>query len=156
SMAFFPRYFSEAVPNGSREFDLYEWNARGRRDASKQVGTDTRRQPHAEVDLDLSGQFRVVCEPGSIILFSGAQLHATVPNESGRTRSSVDLRTVHLADVLAERGAANVDSHGTGTTLRAHLRGTDMEPLPEEAARIYDPNPPADAILVYKPERVPS
>jgi hypothetical protein len=156
SMAFFPRYFDHPVKNGSEDFDLYDWNARGRRDAAKQVGKDTRQQPHAEEDVDLDAQIRIVAQPGSVILFSGAQFHATVPNTSGRTRFSVDFRTVHLHDVLAQRGAANVDSRGTGTTLRAHLRGTDCEPLPEAAARIYDPNPPADAILVFKPENVSS
>jgi hypothetical protein len=35
--------------------------------------------------------------------------------------------------------------------LRAHLRARDLEPLPEELARIYDPDPPGDAVLVYKP-----
>jgi hypothetical protein len=152
AMAFFPRYFDQAVRNGSHDFDLYEWNAKGRRDASKQIGKDARKQPHAEEDVDLDAQFRVVCDPSALIMFSGAQFHATVPNTSGRSRFSVDFRTVHLDDVMAERGAKNVDSHSTGTTLRAHLRATDLEPLPEAAARIYDPNPPAGAVLVYKPE----
>jgi ectoine hydroxylase-related dioxygenase (phytanoyl-CoA dioxygenase family) len=152
AMAFFPRYFDQAVRNGSHDFDVYEWNAKGRRDASKQIGKDSRKQPHAEEDVDLDAQFRVVCDPGAVIMFSGAQFHATVPNTSGRSRFSVDFRTVHLDDVMAERGAKNVDSHGNGTTLRAHLRAADLAPLPEGAARIYDPNPPAGAVLVYKPE----
>ena len=54
-------------------------------------------------------------------------------------------------DVAEQRGAPGHDSFGRGTTLRAHLRARDYEPLPEELARIYDPNPPADAVLVYKP-----
>ena len=32
------------------------------------------------------------------------------------------------------------------------MRASDLEPLPEDLARIYDPDPPADAVLVYKPE----
>jgi hypothetical protein len=152
AMSFFPKYFDRAVRNGSDEFDMYEWNAKQRRDAAKQIGRDTRKQPRAEEDLDLDGEFRVVCPPGGMILFSGAQLHATVPNTSGRTRFSVDFRTVHLDDTRAQQGAANVDSHGRGTTLRAHLRSTDLEPLPETVARIYDPNPPADAVLVFTPD----
>jgi hypothetical protein len=79
-------------------------------------------------------------------------LHATVPNTSGRTRFSVDFRTVHIDDVAVQAGAPNVDSHGKGTTLRAHLRGTDLERLPEDLVRLYDPNPPADAVLVYEPD----
>jgi hypothetical protein len=151
AMSFYPKYFDRAVKNGSHEFDMYEWNSKQRRNAAKQIGKDTRKQPRAEEDVDLDGEFRVVCPAGGTILFSGAQFHATVPNTSGRTRFSVDFRTVHLDDVAAERGAVNRDSHGRGTTLRAHLRRSDLEPLPEELARVYDPNPPADAVLVYKP-----
>jgi Phytanoyl-CoA dioxygenase (PhyH) len=152
AMSFFPKYFDRAVQNGSHDFDMYEWNSKQRRAAAQQVGKDTRKQPRAEEALDLEGEFRLVVPPGGLIMFSGAQLHATVPNTSGRTRFSVDFRTVHADDVAIERGAVNVDSHGRGTTLRAHLRGTDLEPLPEELARIYDPSPPADAVLVYKPD----
>jgi hypothetical protein len=151
-MTFFPRYWDGAVKNGSNEFDLYDWNANGRKNAARQVGKDTRKQPRAEEPLDLDAEMRLVTPAGGLIMFSGAQLHATVPNTSGRTRFSVDFRTVHIDDVAAERGAPNLDSHGTGTTLRAHLRGTDLQPLPEELARIYDPTPPDGAILVYAPD----
>ena len=152
AMTFFPRYWERPVKNGSNEFDLYEWNANGRKDAARQIHKDTRRQPKAEERLDVDAEVRIVNPPGGLILFSGTQLHATVPNTSGRTRFSVDFRTVHVDDVAARRGAPNLDSHGTGTTLRAHLRGTDLQPLPEELVRIYDPAPPEGAILVYGPE----
>src|SRR5437588_575660 len=33
AMAFHPRYFDEPVRNGSREFNYYEWNSVGRKDA---------------------------------------------------------------------------------------------------------------------------
>ena len=52
-------------------------------------------------------------------------------------RYSIDFRTVHLDDVLARIGAANVDSACTGTTMGDYLRGTDCSHLPEEAISIY-------------------
>jgi hypothetical protein len=152
SFAFFPEYFDTEVVNDSDRFDMYEWNAKSRKNAAKEVKTDSRWQPTAQQQLDLDTEFRVVCPPGGLIMFSGAQLHATVPNTSGLTRFSVDFRTVHAEDLAAGHGAPNLDSHGRGTTLRAHLRGRDLEPLPEELARMYDPSPPADAILVYTPD----
>ena len=57
--------------------------------------------------------------PGGLILFSGAQLHETVPNTTDLARYSIDFRTVHLDDVIAHRGAPNVDSRCTGTTMPA-------------------------------------
>ena len=34
-------------------------------------------------------EIRLVGDPGSVLVFSGAQLHSTVPNTSGGTRFSV-------------------------------------------------------------------
>lgn len=72
------------------------------------------------------------------MIFSGAQLHSSVPNTSGTTRLSVDFRTVHRLDVEQERGAANVDSDCTGTTMRDYQRVSDMEPLPDNVIAPYD------------------
>ena len=47
--------------------------------------------------------------PGEVLLFSGAQLHASTPNTSGLARYSVDFRTVYVPDLLAGRGAPLVD-----------------------------------------------
>jgi hypothetical protein len=44
-MAFHPRYWDEAVPNSSNEYNYYEWNATSRKDAAKHVKSDTRKQP---------------------------------------------------------------------------------------------------------------
>src|SRR5260370_26666626 len=106
-MSFHPRYFDRGVRNGTSEFNYYEWNAVGRKDASKHIATDTRKQPHADEALDLEPSYRVVCPAGGAIVFSGAQMHATVPNTSGRGRFSMDYRTVNLEDVVAGIGAAN-------------------------------------------------
>ena len=77
-----------------------------------------------------------------MILFSGAYMHATVPNTSGRTRFSIDFRTVNLDDVMTHEGAANVDSECTGTTLRDFLRGSDPTRLPTTSPPNTTRNPP--------------
>ena len=48
----------------------------------------------------------MLIEPGELLCFSGAHLHASRPNRTGRTRISIDLRTV---DVMDGQGAPNVD-----------------------------------------------
>ncbi len=45
SMAFHPHYFDTPIKNGSADFNYYEWNASGRKDAAKQIKKDTRKQP---------------------------------------------------------------------------------------------------------------
>lgn len=131
-MAFHPPYFSTGVRNSSRDYDYAEWVAHGRTAAAQQVETDNRRQPELEQEIQREPDIRVITPPGGVLIFSGAQLHTTVPNTSGRTRFSIDFRVVNRADVEAGVGAANVDSECTGTTLGDFLRGTDFTPLPTE------------------------
>jgi hypothetical protein len=151
SMAFHPRYFSEGVENGSSEFNYYEWNATGRKDAASQIRSDTRKQPKAEAELELEPMVRVVCEPGGIVLFSGAQMHSTVPNTSGRTRFSMDFRTVNVEDLAAQRGTPNVDSSPEGTSLRDFVRASDRAPLPGELIERYDSvDHDEKGVLVFK------
>jgi hypothetical protein len=151
-MAFHTRYWDRAIKNSSREYNYYRWNKESRGSAAKQIKTDTRKQPHAEEPVELDPQLRVVSPVGGVLLFSGSQLHSTVPNTSGYTRFSIDFRTVHSDDVIAHQGAPNLDCECTGTTLRDYLRGTDLTRLPDDVIAPYDTEPlPDDAVLVYGP-----
>lgn len=152
SFAFHPRYWDEAVPNTSHEYNHYEWNKVGRAQSAREVKTDTRKQPKATVPLTLEPEIRVVCPPGGLILFSGAHLHSSVANTSGRSRFSIDFRTAHHDELATGGGAPNIDRHCTGTTLFELRRASDLAPVPTELVRIYDPNPPEDgAGLVFRP-----
>lgn len=151
SMAFHPRYWSEPVPNGSNKFNYYRWNSDGRKNAMQHIKSDTREQPKPLVPLDIKPEVRIVCEPGGIILFSAAQMHSTVPNTSTTTRFSVDFRTVDIKDVAQIRGAPNIDSECTGTSLRDFVRASDGSPVPEEVLQMYDTPAPEGASLVYAP-----
>jgi len=150
AMAFHPRYWSQPVKNGSSGYNYYEWNKQSRKNAAQHIKTDTRKQPHAEEPLELDPQLRLVSKVGGIIIFSGAQMHSTVPNTSGRTRFSIDFRTVHIDDVVAQRGAPNIDSACTGTTLRDFLRATDFSQIPEDLILPYENEQPMSDKLVLQ------
>ena len=151
-MAFHPRYWSEPVENGSSEFNYYEWNRTSRANAAAHIKTDTRPQPKAKKPIELQPEIRYVTEPGGSILFSAAQMHSTVPNTSGRTRFSIDFRTVNLADLKAGKSAPNIDSHPVGTSLRDFVRCADLEKMPEDVVAMYDNAPNQEgAVLVYQP-----
>lgn len=151
TIAFHPRYWDQPVRNSSRDYNYYRWNQESRREAVKQIKTDTRKQPQAEERIDPEPQIRLVCPAGGIVLFSGAFMHSTVQNTSGRTRFSIDFRTVNLDDVLARRGAPNIDSACTGTTLRDFLRGSDFARMAEDVAAMYDEEVPTSGELVFAP-----
>jgi hypothetical protein len=138
ALAFHPYYWSHQVKNGSREYDYARWNRESRHTAAQHVRSDTRKQPRPEEPIELDPQVRVICPAGGIILFSAAQLHSTVPNTSGRTRFSIDFRTVHIDDVESGRGAPNIDSACTGTTMGDYLRGTDFTHLPGDLVGSYE------------------
>jgi hypothetical protein len=106
------------------------------------VKTDTRVQPKPEEPMQLDPQLRLLPAPGGMILFSGAQMHSSVPNDSGRTRFSIDFRTVHLGDVRGMRGAPNIDSECTGTTMRDYLRVADLAHIPEDLCLSYEAGTP--------------
>ena len=135
-MAFHPRYFSQAVRNGSREYNYQQWVATSRQEAAKHIKKDTRKQPQPEEPLELDPQIRIVTPPGGMIAFSAAQMHSSVPNHTGKTRFSIDFRTVHLEDVRNGKGARNVDAECTGTTLGDYLQLASLEHLPEEVVRL--------------------
>ena len=137
SMAFHPRYWDEAVPNDSDKYNYYEWNRVSRKSAAQHIGSDTRVQPHALAPLAPDPQVRLVTRIGQTTLFSGAQLHSTVPNSCDTTRFSIDFRTVHVDDLKGRRGAPNLDSACTGTTIHDYLRGSDYSRLPDEVVALY-------------------
>jgi hypothetical protein len=151
-MAFHPHYMDEPIKNGSAGFNYYRWNADGRKNASQHIKTDTRVQPKPEQDIQLDPQIRIMGKAGSVLIFSAAHLHSTVPNTSGATRFSIDFRTVNVADVKAQGGAKNIDSDCTGTSLRDFVRGTDLQRMPEEIVSLYDDGSAGDGIAVFTPD----
>ncbi|MEQ4721118.1 hypothetical protein [Nonomuraea sp. B19D2] len=136
--ALHPRYFDRPLRNGSGGYEYGEWQRVSRPTAAQHIHSDTREQPKPEEDFDPEPELRIVTEPGGMLLFSGAHLHSTVNNTSGRTRFSIDFRCVNIDDVRARRAAPNVDAACLGTTLRDFMRCTDLEPMPEELAVAYE------------------
>ncbi len=152
SMAFHPRYWSEGVANGSNAFNYYEWNAVGRKDAAKHISSDTRRQPKAEVEVELEPQVRVVMPVGGLVVFSAAQMHSTVANTTGVARFSIDFRTVSADDLANGNGPVNVDSRPHGTSLRDFVLASDGSPVPNELVERYDDIAADDGVLVFTPD----
>ena len=157
TMAFHPAYWDRPVRNSSRVYNYYEWNANGRANAAKHIKQDTRKMPQLEQVVEPEPRSLVDLPPGGFVLFSAAQLHSTVPNTSGRTRYSVDFRTVHIDDLRGGQGAVNLDAECSGTALRDFLRGTDRASLPDEVIEMYDDGTGAAyGDLVYTPPAEPT
>jgi hypothetical protein len=147
SMSFDLESFDRAVPNTSAAFDYYKNNAR-RLNTANQVAHEEQARPGA-LDHAPNHDLVVLPAPGGVLLFSGAQLHRSIPNTSGRARFSVDFRTVDVSDIKAGRGAPLVDAYCTGTAIRDFHNVVDGSTFDEETVTQLFGAPPADAMLVF-------
>lgn len=100
TIAFYGDYWEKPLKNTSADWDLEE------------IRSGTSKAPlvpEPAEDVDTASEFRPVIEPGDLLCFSGAHLHASVPNATGLTRFSIEARTVDSTDVAEDRGALNID-----------------------------------------------
>jgi hypothetical protein len=150
-VAFHPRYWTDPIPNDSKKYNYYQWNKEFRPNASQHLKEDPRPLPRPTEPVELKFQVRPVCPVGGIIMFAGAQLHSSIPNTSGKTRYSIDFRTVHCDDLLSKSGAPNLDSECTGTSLRDFISAHDLSPVADEIVQLYSDGTEAMGNLVYSP-----
>lgn len=152
-MEFFPRWFGKEIPNNSGEYNYYVANAWRGRIKDFSGGKDTRVHPAPTEPLtDDEPRVCVVPPVGGIMLFSGDQLHASIPNTSPRTRYSIDFRTVHVADVRNGSGAPCADVRCVGTALRDFRRLTDRAEFTEDEVAPSDSGADTEAgVKVYVP-----
>jgi hypothetical protein len=130
SMAVHTEYFSQAIPNTSASFDYHQWHARDRAEGHPLPG------PTETVNPFSANVF--VTPVGGMAEFSGHHLHACVPNNSGRTRFSIDFRTVDVSDIRAGLGARNVDGRCTGSSIREFVSAADLTPMPDDVVALLN------------------
>jgi len=150
SIRFEPQKFDQVVTNNSDEFDYYQINA-DRLNTASQISNERQLRPAALNYTPVDGLV-VVPAPGAVMLFSGAQLHASVPNTSGNARFSIDFRTVDVADLNAGLGAPLVDVSCTGTAIRDFRRVSDNAPFDEDSVIRLFGAPPPGSMLVFAPQ----
>lgn len=151
AMAFHPHYWNRGVDNSSREYNYYVWNKLHRGpDVAKMLTADPRPLPRATAMVEPEPELRLLCPVGGLLLFSGAQTHSTVPNRSGKTRFSIDFRSVHATDARERLGAPRCDESCTGTTMRDYLRACDLSRLPDEIIAMYDDGTVGDGLVIYR------
>jgi len=131
TLAFYPQYWSRAIANTSSKWDLDEIRARRR---SGERDEDLEIVPEPSEPVDTSSELRIVIEPGDLLCFSGAHLHASVPNVSEQARVSVELRTVNLDDLTRGRGAPEIDGKAPHIPLEWFRSMEDGSPLNRDDA----------------------
>jgi hypothetical protein len=128
TVALYPDLWTRAVPNTSASFDLEALFTRARSEGRHALGADDA-IPHLSGQVDVGRVEPVVIEPGEIIAFSSAHAHAGVGNTTGLTRISLETRTLWIEDVLAGRGAPNLDGDAPWMAPGLFRRVSDGEKL---------------------------
>ena len=149
AMGFDLASFDRAVANTSGAFDYYRNNVQ-RSSTVTAVTTERQVRPGA-VDHRPAQEVVVLPRPGEVLLFSGAQLHRSIPNTSELSRYSVDFRTVDARDLAQDRGAPTLDVACTGTAIRDFHSVADGSGFDEGTVTAWFGAPPADAVLVFEP-----
>lgn len=134
--AIFPEYFRRPVDNDSGEFDLADWEASGGFQARSPIGRVFPRAKCAEFPAAVTPAEYFLNQDsisgsgpaGSVVIFAAAHLHGTLPNLSGRTRFSLEIRTVRDADLALGRRAPDPDNRSRGSTLASFRRAPDLIP----------------------------
>lgn len=115
TLAMFPSRFDQPVANDSAGWDFRELLRRLKDEGPE---PDYPLLSLASAPPGWSEALPISIEPGDLLCFSGAHLHASVPNLTERTRLSWELRTANGDDVAARRGAPNVDGSPVRTTYQ--------------------------------------
>lgn len=105
TLALFPGLFSRAVEN-----DSADWNFQDMLQVHRAKSTPGYPLLPTATNVPSWGDALVVSLlPGDLLCFSGAHLHASVPNTTNLTRLSFETRTVNRSDMADGSGAPNVD-----------------------------------------------
>ena len=125
TFTFYPDCFDRPVPNDSDRFDYDAWARHG---LALRIGWQdpshgrTHHYPGQAGPFDPGRALSFAASAGEILLFAGAHFHQTRHNNTGRTRFSLDFRSVDLGDAAAGRGAPNADDRSAGSALPSYVQ----------------------------------
>lgn len=120
TLALFPGLFTRIVENDSADWNFQEMVQAHRTKSTPGYPL----LPTATRAPSWDDALVVSLLPGDLLCFSGAHLHASVPNTTSLTRLSFETRTVNRRDMAAGSGAPNVDGSAPFMTAQIfrHLK----------------------------------
>lgn len=120
----YPRYWDRPVANNAKGWD---WRRMRHDPAYPPLPTTTEA-------FERDGALPLILEPGEVAVFSGAHLHATIPNRTSRPRFSADTRTIDLRHITQRRGAPDIDHGNVRPAAEWFMNLETEEKLPTSTA----------------------
>ncbi len=112
TIALYPDYWDKPIANTTATWSHKDYlEKRNEADAERQGCYPS--APTLKASVDESNLLKVMLEPGDVLSFSSAHLHASVPNTTKATRYSVEMRSINKHDLESGRAAPNVDNAAT-------------------------------------------
>lgn len=135
TISFFPKYWSTPLTNSSLGWSLDEFRSK-RRKVTERGGSFEELieiyPPAAPVDdINFSDEIRLIVQPGDVICFSAAHLHASTKNTSTLARISTEYRTIHIDDLFHGFRSPNIDGYSESVSLENLKRISDGQGLTE-------------------------
>ncbi len=111
TIAFYPDYWEKPIANTTKTwcFEQYKKSRSLTKSGQNNIYPSA---PVTTAKVDENNIVKVLLQPGEILNFSSAHLHASVPNSSNKTRYSIEMRTLNTADLRRKIQAPNVDNEG--------------------------------------------
>jgi len=112
TIGLYPDYWQNPIANNTDTW-CFEDFLKQRVDTGHEHAGSYASAPSLLETVDESGVVKVMLEPGDIVSFASAHLHASVPNTTKSTRFSVEMRSINKDDLVNNRAAPNVDNAAT-------------------------------------------
>lgn len=109
TIALYPDYWENPIANNT-DIWRFEDFLKQRADTGHERAGSYASAPSPQATVDESGIVKVMLQPGDILSFASAHLHASVPNTTQATRFSVEMRSINKKDLENNRAAPNVDN----------------------------------------------
>lgn len=135
TIVFFPDYWQRALANDTASWSMEEYVRQRNLLPNKERTVGYSSVPLPQEPVNTTHLFPVIIEPGDLLCFASAHLHASAKNASDRTRFSVEMRTVNIGEEQAGNGAPNVDNAGTIPMYKWFRRLSDGQSLADEMSK---------------------
>ena len=112
TIAIYPDYWEKPLANTTATW-CFDTLLEKRNQTQRERSFNYPNAPSPIEGVNEDGVVKLVIQPGDVLNFASAQLHASVPNTSNATRFSVEMRTINVDDLATMRQAPNVDNAGT-------------------------------------------